>query len=116
MARASWRYQTNDFPEVHLPRHCSFPHLNHLTPTQLSLSLSLSPQSNAQWFEQTLDHFDTQNNATFKQRFQVNDTFFNPSVPRVFLLLGGEGPANGAWLAAPTAMLRPAARLSSNAR
>ena len=47
-------------------------------------------------FTQRLDHFNPQNTATFQQRYQTNGTFFKPGGP-VFVLLGGEGPANGIW-------------------
>ncbi|XP_035907963.1 putative serine protease F56F10.1 [Anopheles stephensi] len=59
-----------------------------------------------QWFEQQLDHNDPTNGATWKQRYQVNDQFFNASDPNapVFLMIGGEGEAKpdtmgkGAWI------------------
>mmetsp|Transcript_7109 Transcript_7109/g.13494 ORF Transcript_7109/g.13494 Transcript_7109/m.13494 type:complete len:545 (-) Transcript_7109:239-1873(-) len=45
-----------------------------------------------QWFEQPLDKFENlRNHKTFKQRYFVNDTFFDGSGP-VFLCVGGEGP------------------------
>jgi hypothetical protein len=45
-----------------------------------------------------------QRSGSFRQRFQVNDTFYKPGGP-VFLMLGGEGPANGMWLSEPTAVM-----------
>jgi len=46
----------------------------------------------AQFFTQTLDHYDVLNNATWQQRFFVNDTFFNPALGGpLFFQVGGEG-------------------------
>lgn len=45
-----------------------------------------------QYFTQTLDHFDATSTRSFQQKFYVNDSFFDPSHPRVLLFLGGEGP------------------------
>lgn len=43
------------------------------------------------WYsEQQLDHFSQEENRTWKQRYFVNDTFFDGSGP-VFLCVGGEG-------------------------
>jgi len=46
----------------------------------------------AHWIDQPLDHFNAYVNESWKQRYFVNDTFFNGSGP-VFLCCGGEGPA-----------------------
>ncbi|KAI2656466.1 hypothetical protein H4Q32_013411 [Labeo rohita] len=46
-----------------------------------------------QWFIQKLDHF----NGADTRRYFVNDTFYRPGGP-VFLMIGGEGPANPAWM------------------
>uniref|UniRef100_A0A182MDR6 Serine protease K12H4.7 n=1 Tax=Anopheles culicifacies TaxID=139723 RepID=A0A182MDR6_9DIPT len=52
------------------------------------------------WFEQQLDHNDPTNPATWKQRYYVNDEFFNASNPDapVFLMIGGEGEATARWM------------------
>ena len=50
----------------------------------------------AQNFVQKVDHFDATSQATFNQRFFVNDTFYKPGGP-VFLCVGGEGPALTGW-------------------
>ncbi|KFB44463.1 AGAP005914-PA-like protein [Anopheles sinensis] len=52
------------------------------------------------WFEQILDHNDPTNGATWKQRYYVNDQFFNASDPNapVFLMIGGEGEATARWM------------------
>ncbi|KAI1297167.1 putative serine protease K12H4.7 [Halotydeus destructor] len=50
-----------------------------------------------QWLEQQLNHFDPSDTRTWKQRFFVNDQFFQPGNP-VFLQLGGEGTADPVWL------------------
>eukprot|EP00128_Syssomonas_multiformis_P000553 Colp12_sorted_trinity150504_noHs@24662 len=41
------------------------------------------------WFDQRLDHFDSQNTATFKQRYYVNDTYYVKGGP-LFVYIGGE--------------------------
>ncbi|XP_071501714.1 putative serine protease K12H4.7 [Diadema antillarum] len=50
-----------------------------------------------QWFTQQLDHFNDANVRTWKQRFFINDTFYQPGGP-VFLMIGGEGTANPIWM------------------
>lgn len=57
-----------------------------------------------QWFNQTLDHFNPQDSRTFSQRYQVNDTFYQEGGP-LFIMIGGEGPANGIWIAIDTAIM-----------
>ncbi|XP_049538730.1 putative serine protease F56F10.1 [Anopheles darlingi] len=53
-----------------------------------------------QWFEQILDHNDPTNEATWQQRYYVNDQFFDSSNPHspVFLMIGGEGEATARWM------------------
>ena len=58
----------------------------------------------AQWFTQRLNHFDPQDARTFNQQFQVNASHYVEGGP-IFLLLGGEGPANPLWLSANTAIM-----------
>ncbi|KAK7788861.1 hypothetical protein R5R35_007892 [Gryllus longicercus] len=55
------------------------------------------PLPNALWFDQTLDHFDHLDVRTWSQRYFVNDTFWERGGP-VFLMIGGEGPANAMWM------------------
>ncbi|XP_068135323.1 putative serine protease K12H4.7 [Hyperolius riggenbachi] len=59
------------------------------------------PQSDSavqdQWFEQKLDHFRGADTRVWKQRFYVNDSFTHSDGP-VFLMIGGEGSANPAWM------------------
>lgn len=50
-----------------------------------------------QWFTQKLDHFNAADNRYWKQRYFVNEAFYKPGGP-VFLMIGGEGPANPAWM------------------
>jgi hypothetical protein len=62
----------------------------------------------AQWFTQTLDHTDPSNPATYQQRFFLNDQYYNPAAPLIFLTVGGEGPADpgnvdGWWISTPLA-------------
>nr|XP_006637680.1 PREDICTED: putative serine protease K12H4.7 [Lepisosteus oculatus] len=49
------------------------------------------------WFTQRLDHFCGADTRVWKQRYFVNDTYFRSGGP-VFLMIGGEGPANPAWM------------------
>ncbi|XP_053402774.1 putative serine protease F56F10.1 [Mercenaria mercenaria] len=51
----------------------------------------------AQWFNQRLDHFDGANYQRWNQRYFVNATFYKPGGP-IFLMIGGEGPANPVWM------------------
>ena len=62
----------------------------------------------AQWFEQKLDHFNSSDTRTWKQRYFVNDTNWDRSYGPVFLMLGGEGEADPIWLAINTDMMRNA--------
>ncbi|XP_008307002.1 thymus-specific serine protease [Cynoglossus semilaevis] len=50
-----------------------------------------------QWFVQKLDHFNGADSREWKQRYFVNGNFYKPGGP-VFLMIGGEGPANLAWM------------------
>ncbi|ROJ25389.1 Thymus-specific serine protease [Anabarilius grahami] len=50
-----------------------------------------------QWFTQRLDHFSGADTRVWKQRYFVNDSFYRPGGP-VFLMIGGEGPANPTWM------------------
>ncbi|CAL8350488.1 unnamed protein product [Lota lota] len=50
-----------------------------------------------QWFIQKLDHFNGADSRTWKQRYFVKDQFYREGGP-VFLMIGGEGPANPAWM------------------
>ncbi|XP_029027903.1 thymus-specific serine protease [Betta splendens] len=50
-----------------------------------------------QWFIQRLDHFNGEDSRVWKQRYFVNEAFYKPGGP-VFLMIGGEGPANPGWM------------------
>lgn len=50
-----------------------------------------------QWFIQKLDHFNGADRRVWKQRYFVNDAFYKAGGP-VFLMIGGEGTANPAWM------------------
>eukprot|EP01038_Epipyxis_sp_PR26KG_P006463 gene6463-8892_t len=55
--------------------------------------IHISEYKYSHFFTQRLDHFDRQNNVTFKQRYFINDTFWNgKSGSPVFMCVGGEGP------------------------
>ena len=63
-----------------------------------------------QWFPQRLNHFDPLNNMTWQQRYFVNESYWTDKATKgpVFLMLGGEGPADPIWLAVNTDMMRNA--------
>lgn len=54
-----------------------------------------------QWITQKLDHFNDADLRMWEQRYFVNDTFYKPGGP-VFLMIGGEGPANPIWMVTGT--------------
>ena len=51
----------------------------------------------ARYFTQTLDHFNNSNTATFRQKYYINLTYYEPNVSKVAILqIGGEGPISAA--------------------
>ena len=73
-----------------------------------------TPLPAAQWVEQKLDHLATSGNPTYwKQRYFVNSTWWDPQNGPVFLLLGGEGPANPTWIVADTEIMLLAQKFSA---
>jgi len=60
---------------------------------------SVDPLPEAQWFTQELDHNNVRNARTWKQRYWVSWEFFKHGGP-VFIMIGGEGEENPAWLKA----------------
>lgn len=51
------------------------------------------------WFVQRLDHFTPGDGRTWKQRYFVNDDFYDRSKGGpVFLMIGGEGEASDKWM------------------
>lgn len=52
----------------------------------------------AQWFVQELDHTNSSDTRTWLQRFFFNDSSWERASGPVFLMLGGEGPADPVWL------------------
>ncbi|XP_041987863.1 putative serine protease K12H4.7 [Aricia agestis] len=53
----------------------------------------------ALWFIQKLDHFTPTDKRIWKQRYFVNDQFYDYNNPGpVFLMIGGEGPADAKWM------------------
>jgi len=51
--------------------------------------------SEAQYWDARVDHFDSSNNATYKQRYYVDSQYWDGVGP-VFLQIGGEGTMSGA--------------------
>ena len=66
----------------------------------------------AQWFDQMLDHFGGAQ-GTWKQRYFVNDTYWSKGSGPVFLMLGGEGEANPAWIYADTDVMKNARKYNA---
>lgn len=52
----------------------------------------------AQWFNQSLDHFSKSTEEPWKQRYWVNDTFWDKKRGPVFIMIGGEGEASPKWV------------------
>ena len=78
-----------------------------LPPPQVERSAGMVGEE--QWFAQQLDHFDSQNDMTWQQRYFVNESHWtNRANGPVFLMLGGEGPADPIWLATNTDIMRNA--------
>ena len=57
-----------------------------------------SQDSGALWFKQTLDHFHPTDSRTWNQRYFINDSFYEGPGGPIFLMIGGEGPANPIWM------------------
>ncbi|XP_062524740.1 putative serine protease K12H4.7 [Bombyx mori] len=56
-----------------------------------------------QWFKQKLDHSNPSDLRTWKQRYYVNDSFYDfKNQGPVFLMIGGEGPADARWMVTGT--------------
>jgi hypothetical protein len=62
-----------------------------------NVNLNGDPLPPDQYFIQRLSHFDESLKATWRQRYWVNDEFFNGSGP-VFIMIGGEGEENPIWM------------------
>ncbi|VVD02766.1 unnamed protein product [Leptidea sinapis] len=52
----------------------------------------------AEWFMQKLDHFTPTDERMWKQRYFVDDTFFDFKNGPIFLRVGGESNANAQWM------------------
>ena len=85
-----------------------FPRL-HLRAPPISPEATPPP---AQWFDQKLDHIGNAP-GTWKQRYFVNATHWNIASGPVFLMLGGEGPANSNWIYADTDVMKNAMKYNA---
>ncbi|XP_023014735.1 putative serine protease F56F10.1 [Leptinotarsa decemlineata] len=63
-----------------------------------SWNLQSSPSKYERWFTQKLDHFNPNDERTWKQRYYVNDEFVNKQRNIAFLMIGGEGEASADWM------------------
>jgi hypothetical protein len=63
-----------------------------------SSSLHLLSAIPEQYYDQRLDHFNEALTTTWKQRYWVNDEFFDRVAGPVFLMIGGEGEENPIWM------------------
>ncbi len=50
-----------------------------------------------QYYDQRLDHFNEAETGTWKQRYWVNERYFDGTGP-VFIMIGGEGEENPVWM------------------
>ncbi|KAI6181822.1 Peptidase S28 family-containing protein [Aphelenchoides besseyi] len=52
------------------------------------------------YWPQKLDNFDSNNNNTWQQHYQVQRKYFNASLDQqvIFIQIGGEGPINNKWV------------------
>eukprot|EP01113_Clastostelium_recurvatum_P030117 TRINITY_DN3649_c0_g1_i1.p1 TRINITY_DN3649_c0_g1~~TRINITY_DN3649_c0_g1_i1.p1 ORF type:complete len:489 (+),score=142.89 TRINITY_DN3649_c0_g1_i1:46-1467(+) len=49
----------------------------------------------AQWFDQIIDHYNGETTDTFRQKYYVNDQYFDKQYGPVFMYINGEGPVWG---------------------
>jgi hypothetical protein len=73
----------------------------HLDGIRLPGNAATDNCANETWFSQVVDHFDPSNKDMWNQRVQVNSKFFNASItdrPLIFLMIGGESPAEQKWV------------------
>lgn len=70
--------------------------LRHVNPKQ-SASYSDSPAWKTFYIDQYLDHFNHNDDRTFKERYLVNDDWFNRESGPVFFYAGNEGDIEGFW-------------------
>ena len=61
-------------------------------------SFRVHEQPEEQWLEQKLDHSDGGDSRTWRQRYWVNDTFWDRQNGPVFLMIGGESEASPEWV------------------
>uniref|UniRef100_A0A914PLY9 Uncharacterized protein n=1 Tax=Panagrolaimus davidi TaxID=227884 RepID=A0A914PLY9_9BILA len=74
---------------------------HHLDNIRLPENAALDKCAIEFYFTQIVDHFDPTNKDTWQQRIQLNSKFFNSAVtdqPIIFLMIGGEGPAEQKWV------------------
>lgn len=68
-----------------------------------------TPTPPPQWIDQKLDHMSSgKGGETWKQRYFVNSSWWDEEKGPVFMMLGGEGPGDPAWLVADTNIMRNA--------
>jgi hypothetical protein len=56
-----------------------------------------NPNVTTSYFRQKLDHFDSNNNATWLQYYWQNTGNYRPGGP-IFILIGGEAPTSQDWI------------------
>lgn len=59
--------------------------------------MELMPEIEFQWFEQKLDHFNSTEKRTWKQRYWTEDKYWKVGQP-IFVQFGGEGPISSAYV------------------
>ena len=63
-----------------------------------SINRNISGGAPARWFDQQLDHFDSNNRVAWPQRYWMNDTHWDRRSGPVFLFIGGEGEEDNKFL------------------
>ncbi|XP_066455073.1 putative serine protease K12H4.7 [Eleutherodactylus coqui] len=70
---------------------------NALTHRRLPSAPGVLLEGQERWFTQRLDHYNGADTRAWQQRYFMNDSFTQSGGP-VFLMIGGEGAANPAWM------------------
>ncbi|CAG2115175.1 unnamed protein product, partial [Medioppia subpectinata] len=68
-----------------------------IRPPVVSNNDKFAPQPQEQWFDQRVDHFNKQDNTTFKQLYYIEDSYYKKGGP-VFLMISGESPVETAFI------------------
>lgn len=77
----------------------SLKEMKHKQQQSSTVATPFSAEPKEQYFTQKLDHFDRQETRTWKQRYFMNDTFWNPDdAGPIFFQVGGEGAISSEYV------------------